>query len=265
MFQSKILNTLIFLVLISKSIFCGVVVLGNLHRVHDIYPGQTQNGNIIISNPTKERTQVKVYITDYRFDADGKTSYGDPSTNPRSNARWIDMGSEIITIEAQESYELNYFINVPQDSTLNGTYWSMVMIQEVVEREGSGPESGLHMRTATRTGIQMITNINRETITDITIIDSRLRQTESQNFLVCDIQNTGNTLVITDFQVELYNFDGNCLGIYSGEQRAVYPKMSTRLQVELGDVSPGKYKALIILDCGKNNVFGADYTLELGS
>jgi hypothetical protein len=43
----------------------------------------------------------------------------------------------------------------------------------------------------------------------------------------------------------------------------IYPGTSIRQKIRLGSLEPGNYRALVILDGGGDQVFGAEYQLAL--
>jgi hypothetical protein len=76
------------------------------------------------------------------------------------------------------------------------------------------------------------------------------------------VGNVGQRLVVPTSWVELYDQAGRRVGRYDGEKKRIYPGTSVRLRIPLRVIPGGKYKALVVLDNGEQNVFGAKYDLE---
>ena len=64
-------------------------------------PGETYRGTIVLRNTGAAPAEAKVYQTDYSFAADGSNLYGAPGRLPRSNANWISLSRELVTIPAE--------------------------------------------------------------------------------------------------------------------------------------------------------------------
>jgi len=62
--------------------------------------------------------------------------------------------------------------------------------------------------------------------------------------------------------VELFDQMGASKGKFGGVQYRIYPGTSVRQSIFLDGVPAGTYKALIVIDDGNDDVFGAEYTLE---
>jgi len=43
----------------------------------------------------------------------------------------------------------------------------------------------------------------------------------------------------------------------------IYPGTSVRFRIDLGKNMAGTYKTLVVADCGGDELFGANYTLEI--
>src|SRR6185503_6468548 len=115
-----------------------VAVLGSGVFEHDASPGQTYQGRVLVRNDTKEPQEAKVYQTDYSFAADGRTMYDAPGTSRRSNAKWVSVSSNYLVIPPETTVPVTFSVAVPADSSLRGTYWSLVMIEAIVP---GSPES----------------------------------------------------------------------------------------------------------------------------
>ena len=118
----------------SIEIHAGVSVVGSLSQERSVQAGETYRGVIAIRNSGSEPAEVKVYQTDYAFSADGRNEYGAPGRLPRSNAKWLHLGQEQLTIAPGTVANALYEVQVPSDPALKGTYWSMVVVEPVSAR-----------------------------------------------------------------------------------------------------------------------------------
>src|ERR1035437_6673234 len=119
----------IFLPLISTA---SVEVLGSLKHIHNGKPGDVIKGEIKIQNNDNTDQEVKVYQTDLLYNLQDNTFYDEPGSHKRSNAHWIQYSPKSVILKAKEVRIIQYEITLPQNDSLKGTYWSILMIEGVV-------------------------------------------------------------------------------------------------------------------------------------
>jgi hypothetical protein len=266
--MKRIFTLCLLLIALADSSFAGVSVIGGLTQERVLQPGERYEGKITLQNTGENSWQVTVYKTDYLYYADGRNIYGEPGKATRSNADWISVSPPRLTIPPNEQASLYYTIEVPQDPSLIGTYWSMIMIEPTSETgpqilEDKEKKVKVGIQTKVRYGVQIITNIGDTGARKIQFLDKKLIKAEGQSILQMDIENTGERWLSPTLWVELYAKDGTNSGRLEGEKIRIFPSCSVRHKVDLTDVPKGKYKALVVLDNGDEYVFGAQYDLGI--
>ncbi len=249
-----------------------VVVRSPLSDDRTMPPGEVYEGTIVVANGTDEAQQAKVYQTDYSFRSDGSNRYDAPGSSPRSNAGWIEFSPRALTLAPGETVQVQYRVTVP--SKVNGeapagTYWSMLMVEGIPRNsaestlgDDSTPQYGV--RQVTRYGVQIATHLLGSERPAISFQQVRLQTSESGGrVLEVDLENQGELFAQSTLWVELYAQDGTAQGRRDGTSTRIYPGTSVRQQIDLSDLTPGQYEALIVVDSGEENVVGAQYTLEL--
>lgn len=245
-----------------------VIIVGSLTHEREAAAGESYQGTIFIRNPLEEPAEVKFYQTDYLFFFDGRSIYGEPGKIKRSNAQWIRFSPHQLVIPPKERSAVEYTVKVPEDETLVGTYWSMLMIEEI---SNSSPEASksekdrveLGIRQVLRYGIQMLTHISDTGTRKIKFLDKKLISQDGRTILQMDIENIGERWLTPTLWVELHDSQGTDLGRFESGKTRIYPSCSVRYKVDLTDVPKGKYKALVVADNGDEYVFGAKYDLEI--
>jgi len=277
--KKKILCFFLFVVLSVDFSFAGVLVIGELTREKTVQPGETFEGTITLKNTGETSCQVNVYQTDYLFYADGSNIYGEPGTAVRSNADWLSVAPNRLSIPPNEMASVYYTVRVPQiqelasihddlqlmeSLNLVGTYWSMVMVEPVPQ---TGPESiedetrkvKMGIQTKIRYGIQIVNNIGDTGARKIKFSDKKLIDQDGRKLLQMDIDNIGEMWLSPTLWVEIYDSHGAKVGRFESSKKRIYPGCSVRHKVDLTDVPKGKYKALVVADNGDEYVFGAKY------
>ena len=262
-----VLACLLFCLIMPSVSLAGVSVTSGLTYEKEAQVGETYQGIIQLKNAGEESQEVKIYQTDYLFFCDGRNIYGEPGKDARSNADWITFRPNRLTIPPKGTSHVSYTVKVPYNDTLVGTYWSMLMIEGI---SSSSPESvrpekdkvKLGLSQVIRYGAQIITQIGDTGARKLKFIKTRLLKEDEARVLQLDIENTGERLLRPSLWAELYDQKGRSVGKFEGGKARIYPTTSVRFRIDLSRAPKGKYKTLIVTDCGGDTLFGATYTLE---
>jgi hypothetical protein len=258
-----------------------ISVRSDLSQDLTLAPGQSQSGEIRVHNESNEPQQARIYQTDYRFQADGSNTYGEPGSIPRSNAGWIQFTPPTLTIPPQATRTFAYTVTVPRTlagDTLassqapQGSYWSMLMVEPITERSplstlpADSLEKGqmqMGFRQVTRYGVQVATHVNGGT-PEVRLKNVELaRGREGGKQLLVDIGNVGTAMIQPDVWAEVYGADGTEVGRFTGQEYRIYPGTSVRQRLDLSTLPAGTYQALVVVDAEGRSPVGAQYKLEL--
>ena len=267
----RMLSALILCVLPVLPAAAQVSIIGDLSQDHEARPGQTYDGSILIKNDSPEPQQAKVYQSDYLFSYDGTSNYADPGSTPRSNARWIAFSPSFVVVPPGGTASVNYTVAVPESlgrSAPAGSYWSMLMVEGIPSdapesslKKNDRPELGL--RQTLRYGIQIATHIAGTGKRSVKFLGARLMRVGGVGtVLQVDVENNGTLWFRPEVYVELFDAAGTSHGKFAGQRFRMYPGTSVRQQIDLHTIPAGKYKALVVVDAGGDDVFGAQYMLE---
>lgn len=235
---------------------------GDATQVHSAQPGETYRGTLIIRNAGAEIAQVKLYQTDYAFAADGSNNFASPGTLARSNAAWLRLNQEQVTLAPLGVANVDYEVRVPVEK-LTGTYWSVVMVQELPPLESDGPaHNGMKLSQVLRHAIQVVTEIGESGHSDLVFRNARLVGGAQREFAV-DLENVGERWLRTETWLELHDAQGRFAGRFSGRRSRTFPGTSVRNLIELGGAPAGKYLGLLVADGGRNDLFGMQVELDL--
>ena len=138
-----------------------------------------------------------------------------------------------------------------------------VSAQETVTGDENEKDEGIQIRQVFRYAIQIVTNIEDTGSRLLKFLKPSIQKDEEKQFLNVDVENIGERMLYAICGVELYDENGNHIRNIEGGTRRLYPDTSARFPVDLTDIETGKYKALVIQDCGGDDVFGAMYTLMI--
>jgi hypothetical protein len=249
-----------------------IAFVGELSNDRQASPGDSYEGSFTLRNDSNEPAEAKIYQTDYSFSCDGTTEYGEPGRLARSNARWIEFRPDRPVVPPHGSTVVQYSVKVPRSAgsdSLKGCYWSMLMVEEVAtgSPESSIPTSdrkGMGLQQTIRYGIQIATHITGTGATSVQFSDPALTQADSAGkALRISITNTGDTWMRPDVYVEVFDAAGKSHGRTEGTRFRMYPGTCVRQELKLPSLPPGEYTALVVVDAGGEQAFGAQYTVTL--
>lgn len=261
--NSKLLLLLVFVSVTITGSRAGVVILNGLSHEFGVNPGELYTGTIQLQNSSEDKQWVKLYQTDYFFNHKGESFYNDPGSQLRSNAPWIDISSTYFALAPREVREVNFQVRVPENDTLNGTYWSIIMVEAVEETDTTGLKNGVQVQSVMRYGVQVITNINDASKASLDFLDVSLSREETSNYLDVTIMDTGNKGLRTVLSAEFFNQDGVSLGVFSAERRRLFPETSATIRIELKGLEKGEYQVLLLADCMDDDIFGMNINIKL--
>lgn len=247
----------------------SVVVVGGLTHEKSARPGENYDGILYLKNDGAEPSEVRLYITDYKYSADGKSDYGKPGMDQRSNAGWITFSPQRLTVAPGDTAPVNYKVTVPDRADMKGTYWCMLMVEPLAEtpspdlKRNANEKAKVGIQTVIRYGVQMITQLPESGEKKLAFLDKRLLAKDGRIIFQLDVGNTGERSVSPLVWAELYNRDGAYIGRYESRRVRIFPGCSVRHEVDLTGVPKGDYKALVVADNGDENVFGAEYNLSI--
>ncbi len=230
-------------------------------------PGEAFQSSIAIRNFGSTVENVRIYQTDYAFTFDGKSSYDPPGKAARSNAGWITLGRSQLTVPGSSQVDLRYAVKVPNDASLIGTYWSVIMVEGVLkapaaEADAPKKEANLGIAQVMRYAVQIVTHIGDTGSRKIKFLRTELLQDKGRRTFEVDVENTGERWLRPYSSLELYSPTGELAGKYEGERLRIFPETSVRFKFDVSCVAEGRYKALVVLDNKDSHVFGAQYTVD---
>ena len=262
------LVVLLIMLTVTSASYARISIIGGLSHEKKASAGEVYKGSIIINNGDVKPQEIKIYQTDYTFDCDGTNEYGAAGELERSNAKWVSFSPNRMIIPSESTMTINYTVKVPGgDPNLVGTYWSMLMVEEIPE---TSPESSqaeevvpqVGIMQIVRYGIQMITHIEDTGERKLEFLDTKLLREDEKRILKVDIGNAGQRWLRASLWVELYDDTGSYIGRFENDRKRIFPDTSVRFNVDLSNVPKGSYQSLVVADCGGDDIFGANLTLR---
>ena len=247
--------TLILCFLMSNHLYSSFFVQDELTRVFDTHIGANIQSTISVHNTSDNIVNLRIYQSDYITDEYGNDVYLVPGSTDRSNATWVRFQSNI-AIPPGQTVQFPFSINVPNNAELSGSYWSDLLIEEIINRTEHDPES-------------IVINIRYAVGLIVNIIDTGQIDMVFENIkyysdnISLNIKNTGNQWVSASIKIDIYDDMANFVGSFVSEKNRVYPETTKRVNVPVNLHYQTNYHALFIADCGYGSVFGHQVSFSI--
>ena len=263
MVRRATLSLLVTLFIVNTPSIAGITVIGDLTHERTVLPGDVYEGSITLFNNSEIHEEVKIYQTDYLFFRDGISLYGEPGEVPRTNAGWIEFSPNRIRLAPKEKQAVQYRVRVKSDPNLCGTYWSVLMIEPVMQVTPESMNEQLGIQTIMRYGIQMITHIGDSGERQLQFVETSLTEEDGKKILQVHLENVGERFLRPRLWAEFYDEMGQLIGSYEGNQFRTFPGTSVRHAIDVSPVPAGQYTTLVVADCGGDDLFGIQYAIQI--
>jgi hypothetical protein len=241
----------------------NIVVLNGLTHENRAQPGETYRGSIQIQNTGKNDKSVRVYQRDYWFSYTGESKHDPAGTMARSNAGWISYNPELVTLDSSEVTTIDFEVTIPDNDTLRGTYWSVIMVEGITPPDTTQIESGVRINTAIRYAVQIITNIGSTGVSDLQFLGLELARENEDNVLHVAVENTGERILRPEMNLELFDESGNTVGVIKSDPRKIFPGTSVMSTLVLEGIKPGNFNGVLVADCDEDRLYGTNLSLEI--
>lgn len=260
--SKKIITISAILIFFQFHAIASIVILNGLAHSKTASIGESYSGYIEIQNASAVAKTIRIYQTDYTFDYNGNAFYGEDLSAARTNAHWIEFSPKQTRINAGEIIQVKYQVNIPANDSLNGTFWSMMMVEEITPPDPNA-SSQLAITTTMRYAIQIATNIGNTGISSLRKIQHGLSLEENGQTLFLDIENDGEQMITPKFLLEVYDNSGTKVLSTEHPARKLYPGTSLHFGFLVQVLSSGKYSAICFADGGEEEIFGFEIDFEI--
>ncbi|MCS4303776.1 WxL protein host-binding domain-containing protein [Chryseobacterium sp. BIGb0232] len=256
---------LITMILQFSILHAGIVVLNGLTHSYKVENGQVYKGKIAIENTGANPQNVKLFLQDFTYHADGTINYAALHTQKRTNGDWIKLNTNLVTLKGKEKTEVFYEITIPNQVIDPGSYWSVIIVEPVDDIKPSDKQPGVSITSVIRYAIQVITDYDTEKAKpDLTFENIKVEKEEGKQTVKIAIANHGNLYCKPTASIEIYNRkSGEKIGTFSSLTMGLLPSTSKTFYIDISKVPSAQYKATVIATDEDENAFALNVELEV--
>ncbi|MBA3817139.1 MAG: hypothetical protein H0X29_11600, partial [Parachlamydiaceae bacterium] len=118
-----------------------------LSCLEKLQTGDSKRVKITLNNDTDQAELIELKKCDYANNCDGQHFFDQVGTQARSNASWINLNTNRIHLGPREKADIYISIEVPNQKTLKGSYWSVLLIEPAdLFQTIKDPQNGLTLQ-----------------------------------------------------------------------------------------------------------------------
>lgn len=243
--------------------FAESLLVSELSYKGKFSPGDFRRIKISLTNEKTVPEQVHFKLVDYACNAEGEHFFKKPHSFERSNASWIHLHTNQLTLKAKEKADYFFTVKVPSDPLLQGSYWSVILIEpkdpvNTIKDQLMGFNLAIQLRFA----YHLITTID-EGVAKLEVIQTKLYPLQEEEKLGIDIKNTGTLFLNPKATLKLYNSAGVLEKTLISQKERLYPASSQRYFFQGMGLKGKKYTAFLLLDNEDKHLFGETFELSL--
>lgn len=237
-------------------------ILDSLYMTHYEEEGSEIKGTIYLLNAGDEVLKIKIYPKDYSMNLRGDILFPEPGMLARSNASWVQLPYTYLEVPPFAYFPVNYVLKIPKDSSLQGSYWSVIMLESSEDAHATSVE-GTTIQALKRIAYQVIAEVGDLGICKINVLEKRVEVSPETKILAFDVENSGTlTLKLQPF-VEILDLEGKSLGLFSCQRQMIHPLSSSRFSVDISSIAPQSTLAKTLFKHDGESVFASQYAIEV--
>jgi len=263
--KTKIL-ILLFIIGIYNYSHANIVITNGLTHRLKTEKGQTYRGKIEVQNIGKVKKNVKLYLQDVSYDADGTTRYTEPGTNKMTNSNWLKFNTNFIELGPGEKSDFLYELVIPNSATENGTYWSVCMVEPVEEIMPNENNNSIQINSIVRYAIQIIAdNATQNLNSELKFKQINVDKSNDLKVLKIALANEGKIYCLANIDLEIFNkSDGAKIeGEFNSSKMSLLPNTSKTFLINISTLKSGQYKVIAFAKDDQENVFALEFELDV--
>lgn len=222
-------------------------------------PGASQSKQIKISNDTDVERTFQVKVQDYLAADINRAAENSqvPEDYKYGLKKWLYVTPSVITVMPRQKASINVLLDVPAGDEFAHAAWSMIVIEEVKERQpldiqnSETGATGMGIVPSMAFGIFIYQNPPNVKNNQIELSGYALAPNQKQ--INMKAKNSGDGIGFCTYYVELLNMaTGETIKI-PAKTATILPGATRALDVDLPPLSSGSYNALGVLDFGSKD------------
>jgi hypothetical protein len=212
---------------------------------------------------------IKIYTGDWR-NTDSGIIYSKPGTEPRSLSEWISLKSSQMVISAGATEKIYYEISLPEDQTLNGSYWGMIFVEECPSSSGQPAnhhqDNSLYLNSIVRYAAKIYVTVDGTEIKKASFTAAHVAPAKEGGLdITASFKNKSNSYLKPAIWLEVHDSTGKKILTQDYKKLFILPDVTMDCTFQLRDINlkPGSYNSLVIADFGALSLVAAQIQIKI--
>lgn len=244
--KTRLLTLAIFIIFINTAMYSNVVIINGLTHVYSGASGQVIKGEVVLINNSTKEQKVSFELNDAIFSCSENRIFTKDKTHQQSSNTWFNANLMEKVLASKEQYVYRFTINIPEDSTLKGSFWSVLMVnvEKPIKKESRG---NIGLDTKVRYAVGLLTNVNSYDDLDIDFKNIILKDDEVKKL---EVKIVNNSLFIegTKLSLEVYDTKGDKVLEFKTRRNMVFPGFCKDYLIDVSKLPKGDYKCVLLAD-----------------
>lgn len=222
-------------------------------------PGTSQSKQIKITNDTDLPRTFQVKVQDYLAADINRAAENSqvPDDYKYGLKKWLYVTPSVITVPPGQKASINVLLDVPAGDEFAHAAWSLIVIDEVKERQElnvpSAGSNAMGMGIVPSMGFGIFVYQNPTNVKNNQIELTGYALSPNQNQINMKAKNSGDGIGFCTYYVELLNMATGEVIKIPAKTATLLPGSTRALDIDLPKLSSGSYNALGVLDFGSKD------------
>jgi P pilus assembly chaperone PapD len=257
----KAILSMLFLAGISAGAWAVGFVLTPPRFEVSLASGATQTYNISVLNvDSTAPVKLRAYLMDWTMKTTGQMAFSKAGTGPYSNAGWIDVNPAEFEVPPLAEQVVRFTVRVPDSSF--GSRWSMLYFES---QPDTSQKAMIGVLFKARVGAPIYVTIPGTEVKQAELLGFAYKRkgVQSHEFKL-QIANTGNVHLRPTGTLVIRDGGGAAVATLTLSNDVVLPQSQRDLVLPLAQaLAPGRYTAVISLDCGTPELIQGETAFEV--
>lgn len=245
---------------------------------HTAQPGDVIQGSVRVSSMSDEPITLEITLGDFVRGKAGSELEGSYQfetvlgQEERSASPWVRFAPGIIDLQPGESAEVMYQISIPEDSSLTGSYWTVLFVQPTateeqikteVDADSTVPSIGITIKF--RYAIRIYVNIGNNPPAKPQFTGLEVEPMKDGLMVKPTLRNDGLVFIRPKLTVQLKNLSGEVVFQTNTTTYTLLPQSSYTGNIEARPMylEDGEYLLVVIGDSGTPELIAAQTKVTL--
>ncbi|MGO4911752.1 WxL protein host-binding domain-containing protein [Leeuwenhoekiella sp. W20_SRS_FM14] len=262
MMKTTFYSTALFLLVLFKS-QAGVIVLNGLTHTFSGNSGEYIQGELVLMNTTDQEQQIVFKLNDAIYSCGNDRIFSDSITHEQSSKSWFEGNLMDKFIGPKEKFVYKYQIKIPEDKSINGTFWSVLMIEIAKPVKKEHLTRQIDLSTKIRYAVGLITHVNQASNVELDFTDVHINKNElNENSLKINLLNKSKYVEGVQLNLEVYDEEGENILKSKTKRLMVFPGMCIDYNLDISTLKKGTYQCILTADSRKEYI-GTNISLNI--